>query len=91
MDKPLYALLSFKGDRHVNSGGTPGSSFFAVAIKKSGKENQVLRFIITIVKLSFNDWKTKEESVQKQSTPESHYDYFSTTLEPLFLSKKIKS
>ena len=41
MDKPLYALLSFKGDRNVNSGSTPGSSFFALATKKSGKENQV--------------------------------------------------
>ena len=85
MDKPLYALLSFKGDRNVNSGSTPGSSSFAVAIKKSGRKIRYLfRFIITVVKLSFNDWKTKEESVQKQSTPESHYDYFSTTLEPLF-------
>lgn len=75
MDKPLYALLSFKGDRNVNSGSTPGSNFFALATKKSGKKiRYLLRFIITIIKLSFNDWKTKEESVQKQSTTESHYD-----------------
>ena len=41
VDKPPYALRSFKGDRNVNSGSTPGSSFFALATKKSGKENQV--------------------------------------------------
>lgn len=58
----------------------PGSGFFALVTRSQERKSRyLLGFIIIIVRFSFNDWKTKEEPVQKQSTTELQWDYFSTT------------
>lgn len=84
-------LLRFKEDRNAVGGNTPGSGFFALATKKSGKENQVFTWVCCYYCQVFFKWLENRRRICSETKHHRASIWlFSTTSGPFLSSKKFK-